>query len=136
MAETTSFSNSMASRRIQDTTIRRDRLSPSPEASTNQAHSTQGQAAIRARRHFHELHFTKYVDKASPTLRQYCAIGHSHRSPATISCNKLAGDTKVAYLKITTDTTSWSYIDPVERLGWQHRAYSGVVLIEFCRDRV
>lgn len=49
---------------------------------------------------FGELHISKYVDKASPTLRQYCALGTAITT-ATLSCNKQAGDKKVEYLKIT-----------------------------------
>jgi type VI secretion system secreted protein Hcp len=50
--------------------------------------------------YFPDLTFTKYVDKSSPTLRQYCALGTSI-DKATLSCNKQAGDKKVEYLKIT-----------------------------------
>jgi type VI secretion system secreted protein Hcp len=49
---------------------------------------------------YSDIHITKYVDKASPTLRQYCGLGTAIDT-ATISCNKQAGDKKVEYLKIT-----------------------------------
>ncbi len=53
---------------------------------------------------FGELHITKYLDKASATLRQYCALGTAIDT-ATLSCNKQAGDKKVEYMKITLHNT-------------------------------
>jgi type VI secretion system secreted protein Hcp len=50
--------------------------------------------------YFPDVTFTKYVDKSSVTLRQYCSLGTSINT-ATLSCNKQAGDKKVEYLKIT-----------------------------------
>ena len=47
-----------------------------------------------------DFSFTKYVDKSSVTLRQYCGLGTAIDT-ATLSCNKQAGDKKVEYLKIT-----------------------------------
>jgi type VI secretion system secreted protein Hcp len=47
-----------------------------------------------------DVSLTKYLDKSSTTLRQYCGLGTAIDT-ATISCNKQAGDKKVEYLKIT-----------------------------------
>jgi type VI secretion system secreted protein Hcp len=49
---------------------------------------------------YSDVNFTKYVDKSSPTLRQYCGLG-TQINTATLSCNKQAGDKKVEYWKIT-----------------------------------
>jgi type VI secretion system secreted protein Hcp len=49
---------------------------------------------------FNDVSLTKYVDKSTPTLAQYCALGTAITT-ATISCNKQAGEKKVEYLKIT-----------------------------------
>jgi type VI secretion system secreted protein Hcp len=49
---------------------------------------------------FTDLSITKYVDKSSTTLRQYCGLGTAI-DKAVLSCNKQAGDKKVEYLKLT-----------------------------------
>jgi type VI secretion system secreted protein Hcp len=50
--------------------------------------------------YYPDISVTKFVDKASVTLRQYCGLGTSIDT-ATLSCNKQAGDKKIEYLKIT-----------------------------------
>jgi type VI secretion system secreted protein Hcp len=49
---------------------------------------------------YSDLHLTKYVERSSPTLRQYCGLGTAIDT-VTISCNKQAGEKKVEYFKIT-----------------------------------
>ena len=49
---------------------------------------------------YSDINITKYMDKSSPTLRQYCGLGTSINT-ATLSCNKQAGDKKVEYFKVT-----------------------------------
>ena len=49
---------------------------------------------------YSDINITKYMDKSSPTLRQYCGLGTSITT-ATLSCNKQAGDKKVEYFKVT-----------------------------------
>ena len=62
---------------------------------------------------FGDMHISKYVDKASPTLRQYCALGTAI-STAKLSCNKQAGDEKSRVFE-NYATQHRRYIDPVER---------------------
>src|SRR3974390_2824474 len=50
--------------------------------------------------YYSDLTFSKYMDKSSSTLRQYCGLGTSI-DKATLSCNKQAGDKKVEYYKVT-----------------------------------
>jgi len=49
---------------------------------------------------FSDVNILKCVEKATPTLAQYCALGTAITT-ATLSCNKQAGDKKVEYLKVT-----------------------------------
>jgi len=49
---------------------------------------------------YSDVSISKYMDKSSPTLRQYCGLGTSI-STATLSCNKQAGEGKVEYMKVT-----------------------------------
>ena len=50
--------------------------------------------------YFSDVSVTKYVEKSTPTLAQYCSLGTAITT-VTISCNKQAGDKKVEYLKVT-----------------------------------
>ena len=50
--------------------------------------------------YFSDVSVTKYVEKSTPTLAQYCCLGTAITT-VTISCNKQAGDKKVEYLKVT-----------------------------------
>ena len=49
---------------------------------------------------YSDVSISKYMDKSSPTLRQYCGLGTSINT-ATLSCNKQAGEGKVEYMKVT-----------------------------------
>jgi type VI secretion system secreted protein Hcp len=53
---------------------------------------------------YNEIQVTKYVDKSTPTLRQYCTLGTAIDT-ATLSINKQAGDKKVEYMKVTMHKT-------------------------------
>jgi len=46
-----------------------------------------------------DFHFTMYVNKAMPTLMQYCASGQQI-SKGTLTCRKAGTDTPQEYLKI------------------------------------
>ena len=70
------------------------------EGITNAGSFDEGTGGNTGQANFSEVHFTKYVDQATPVLRQYCALGTAIDS-AVLSCNKQAGDLKVEYLKIT-----------------------------------
>jgi type VI secretion system secreted protein Hcp len=70
------------------------------EGITNAGSYDSGTGGNTGQAYYADLNLTKYVDKASPTLRQYCGLGTAI-DKAVISCNKQAGDKKVEYLKVT-----------------------------------
>jgi len=70
------------------------------ESITNVGTYDAGTGGNTGKAQFNDISITKYVDKSTATLRQYCALGTSI-DKATISCNKQAGDKKVEYFKIT-----------------------------------
>jgi type VI secretion system secreted protein Hcp len=70
------------------------------EAISNAGTYDAGTGGNTGKAAFSDLTLTKYMDKSSPTLRQYCALGTAIDS-VTLSCNKQAGDKKVEYWKIT-----------------------------------
>jgi type VI secretion system secreted protein Hcp len=70
------------------------------EGITNAGTYDAGTGGNTGKAFFPDISLTKYVDKSSPTLRQYCALGTSIDT-ATFSVNKQAGDSKLEYLKIT-----------------------------------
>jgi type VI secretion system secreted protein Hcp len=49
--------------------------------------------------HVSDLHITKFADKSSPTLFQYCANG-KHISKGTLTIRKAGGDNPLEYFKI------------------------------------
>jgi type VI secretion system secreted protein Hcp len=70
------------------------------EGMTNAGSYDAGTGGNTGQASFNDIHITKYVDKSTSTLRQYCTLGTSI-DKATFSINKQAGDKKVEYMKIT-----------------------------------
>ena len=62
------------------------------------AGTSKGQTSGKV--HVQDISFTKYVDKATPNLMQFCCKGASIKK-AVLTIRKAGGDTPVDYLTIT-----------------------------------
>ena len=60
-------------------------------------HSATGSGSAKVS--VNDLHITRYVDKASPTLVQYCTLG-KHIPKGMMIVRKAGGDSQVEYIKI------------------------------------
>lgn len=76
---------------------------------TSTSHTGGGSGAGKA--NFGELHFTHYVDKATPNLMKYCASG-KHISTVEVSCCKV-GDGSQEYMKITLNEVLITHVSPM-----------------------
>jgi type VI secretion system secreted protein Hcp len=66
-------------------------------SNTGSRHGGSGGGSGQA--HVQDIGFTKYADKSSPILMQYC-VSHKDIPNAKITCYKAAGDERVKYLVI------------------------------------
>ena len=66
-------------------------------SNTGSRHSGSGGGSGQA--HVQDINFTKYADRSTPTLMQYC-VTHKDIPNAVITCYKAAGDERVKYLEI------------------------------------
>lgn len=69
---------------------------------TNQGSSSMGGGSGTGKASFHDLSFTKFVDKATATILSNCAKGN-HFATGVLTCRKVGGDTPLEYLKIDMD---------------------------------
>src|SRR6218665_1214889 len=76
---------------------------------TSTSHTGGGSGAGKA--NFGELHFTHYVDKATPNLMKYCASG-KHIPTVEVSCCKV-GDGSQEYMKITLNEVLITHVSPM-----------------------
>jgi type VI secretion system secreted protein Hcp len=66
---------------------------------TNHSNFGDGSGGSKHRGHIHELHISKIMCKATPTLMQFCTMG-DHISEGTLSLCWQSGDTKKAYYEV------------------------------------
>lgn len=92
-------------------------------AVANQGSGHLGGGSGTGKASFKDLRISKYVDKATNTLLENCAMG-KHFSEATLTCRKVGGDKPLEYLKITMDQVFVSSVEhganPGDELSVEH----------------
>jgi len=64
-----------------------------------------------ARAEHQDYTITKYVDKASPLLYQYCSSG-KHIDKVTIDMMRASGDSRVKYMEVVMEQVIISHVSP------------------------